>query len=114
MTIVLILAIYDRQLLKKEPKLSVYKLTINGAIVCFIAEIFFQLTKEFVVIESTFKERVVDFGIGVIGITCFGAALSFFTAFQIKTKRTGRLMLFILVFLSILYLLKMVISRTSA
>ena len=82
------------------------KLTLAGTLVCLIAEFIFQLIKLLVNNDETFKDRIIDFSIGVIGITFFAAEISFFISFQIKTKRTGLLLLFIVAFLGVVVLLR--------
>lgn len=92
----------QKKALKSLPEISISKLSFLGSTVCFLSEIVFQSIRQTSISANTFNERLYYFALGVIGITLFGIVLSFFVAFQLKTKKTDLLILFIIVFLFIL------------
>jgi len=89
------LILSQKELLKKTPTLSVVNLTLLGTTICFINEVIFHFILSF----TDEVSRLFYFVEGVTTTTTLCAVLSFFVAFQLKTKRTGKLVLFIAVFL---------------
>ena len=94
---VLILALKSH--LKSHPDTSIFRLTIIGAIICFLPETIFQIVKQFFLLSETLNRRILIFLVGSMGVSLFTAVISFLVAFQLKTKKTGRLILFILGFI---------------
>jgi hypothetical protein len=62
--------------------------------------------------SETLTEKIIQFSVGVIGITSFAAVFSFFIAFQIKTKRTGLLLIFIATFLAFVVFIRTLLPPT--
>ena len=110
--LLMVLVTFIKRTNRQETSTSIVKLTLAGTLVCFIAEFIFQCIKLLVTNEEPIKARLVDFSIGIIGTTLFAAAISFFISFQIKTKRTGTLLLFIIAFLGFVVLLKTLLPPT--
>lgn len=99
-----ILILAQKEFLAKIATLNVAKLTLLGAVICFINEVVFQLILSF----TEVSDKLYYFIKGTIMTTVLWTALSFFVAFQLKTKRTGRLILFILIFAAIFKVLTMI------
>jgi len=93
--ILTVLILSQKELLKKTPALSVVNLTLLGTTICFINEVIFHFILSF----TYDTNKLYHFLEGVVSMTTLCAVLSFFVAFQLKTKRTGKLVLFIAVFL---------------
>lgn len=100
------LIIFIKKLHRQNSSLSVFRMTLLGSIVCLIAEFIFQLIKLATNNYDALKDRVIESGAGVISITFFGAILSFFVAYQIRTRRTRILLLFIILFIAIFLFVK--------
>lgn len=92
-----ILIMAQKEFLVKNPVLNIANLTFLGATMCFVSEVIFQ----FIISFMGTSNKLYYFIRGTITMTIFWTILSFFVAFQLKTKRTGRLVLFICVFLAI-------------
>src|SRR5580692_4748566 len=89
--ILTVLIFSGKELLRRESTLGIVNLTLIGTAICFLNEVVFQFILSF----TLTADRLSLFIEGVITTTIFCAFLSFFVAFQLKTKRTGRLVLFI-------------------
>ena len=89
------LIISQKKIFKTDPNISVFKLTFTGALISFISEVFFQFIRSFTLLE----DKVVLFLRGVFAVTIFCTVISFLIAYQLKTKRTGRLILFLALFI---------------
>ena len=98
-----ILIISQKEALEKDSALRIVNLVCIGTAICFIMEVFFQLVQSF----TNDVNKLHYFISGVVSTTIFGAILSFFVAFQLKTKRTGRLVLFIFILLVLFKILIM-------
>jgi hypothetical protein len=99
-----ILIIAQKEILEKNPTFKVVALTLLGALVCFIREVIFQF-----ILSSTEKsDQLFLFVKRTTMMTAFDIILSFFVAFQLKTKRTGRLVLIIFIFIFAFKLLTIV------
>lgn len=85
----------QKKILKLQPNITIINLTFGGTIICFFSEIIFQLVRQPTLTANTLNEYIYYFLLGVIGISFFGAVLSFLTAFQLKTKKTQQLILMI-------------------
>jgi len=86
-----ILILAQKEFLAKNTMLNVVNLTLLGAAICFINEAIFQLILSFTEVSNKLYYIIK----GTITTTILWTVLSFFVAFQLKTKRTGRLVLFI-------------------
>ena len=96
-----ILIFFLTELIKIKQHLSVTYLTLYGAAICFLSEILFQGYQWHLFPEDgllTYLKRVII-------LTVYLAIVSFFIAFQLKTKRTGRLISFIVAFMLLLKLI---------
>jgi len=92
--ILTILILSEKELLKKNAALSIFNLTLIGTTICFINELIFH----FILSLTEPSDKLRYFIDGVTSTTIFCAFLSFFVAFQLKTKRTERLVFFIFLF----------------
>jgi len=99
-----ILIIAQKECLEKKATLSIVNLTLFGVIIGFLVELIFQFILSFTEVSDKF----LFFVKGTITMTVFFTVLSFFVAFQLKTKRTGRLILFICLFLALFKVITMV------
>jgi hypothetical protein len=90
-SILAVLIICEKKAVKIDASISFIKLMLTGALVVILAELAFQILMTFVLTDYTTGE----FLLGMIGIGIYGAILSGLIAFQLKTKRTGLLILFI-------------------
>jgi hypothetical protein len=87
-----ILILSQKEALRKVPALSMVKLVFIGTAICFFREVLFQI-----VLSFTFKsDKFYHFVTALVASTILCAVLSFFVAFQLKTKKTGLLVLFII------------------
>ncbi|MBB6131267.1 hypothetical protein [Mucilaginibacter lappiensis] len=84
-----VLIIAQKSLIKVQQDISIILLMLYSTCIFFIAECLFHGVMLIMIIDYTLHE----FLSGIIAITLFNAALSFFVAFQLKTKRTGQLIL---------------------
>ena len=107
-----ILIIFIKKLVRQNSSFTIFTLTLAGAIICFISEFVFQLIKFLTQNTDTLKDRFVDFCTGVIGITFFGAVLSFLVSYQIKTRETGMLFLFIILSMAFIVFLRTLMPPT--
>jgi hypothetical protein len=92
--ILTILILSQKEVLKKIKYLTVFNLTLIGASICFINELIFQFILSF----TETSDKIYYFLKGVTLTTLLCAIFSFFVAYQLKTKRTSRLILFIILF----------------
>jgi hypothetical protein len=97
-----ILILAQRQILKKKNDLSIIKLALHGAIICFVAEFFFQIIRwPTITADSTYERAYYCFR-GILIVPAFSAVYSLLIAVQLKTGR-ARLVIWIIVafFLSV-------------
>ncbi len=95
---VALLIFAQKGILKLDSSTGIIRLTLVGAAIILIAETGFQIIRVF----SFDDNKVYHFLSGVIATVAFFSIISLFVAFQLKTKRTGLLILFIIVFLFVL------------
>lgn len=100
-TTVIILIIALKKILKEEPGTNIFKLTVLGSVICFIAEVIFQSIQ----LSTIHSDKLYTFLHGVVGVTIFDIIISFFVAFQTKTGKTGQLLVFIVIFVAVLKVL---------
>jgi hypothetical protein len=100
--ILTVLIATQKKILKLNPSTSILKLTLISSLICFISEAIFQLLRQFIIYADNISDRIYYFALGTIGMTIFAAIFSFFVAFQIKTKKTGQLILMIIAFIFII------------
>ena len=103
LTVIILLRWQFKEFLLLKPSLSIWNLTIIGTLTVFIAEVFFQSLRQFHLNADTLKERIYYFILGTSGVSLFSAVIAFLIAFQLKTKRTNILLLFIFLILGGLY-----------
>ena len=92
-----ILIIALKGFLKKKPCLSLLKLMLIGTAIGFLNELAFQFFLSF----TDANDKLYYYVKGVVNMSLIYTFLSFFIAFQLKTKRTDRL-IFIIFALGIL------------
>ena len=112
--LVTILIMAQKKLLKLHPKATITKLTLLGILICFSSEVIFQTLRQTTLNTETFKDRIFYFFLGVVSITIFGTVISFLTAFQLKTKKTGQLIIMIIGFLVFINLINRFFPTLSA
>jgi hypothetical protein len=95
-----------KKILKLQPETTIIKLTFLGAIICFFSGLVFQTVRQPTLNADTFNERIFYFLLGTLGTTIFGTAVSFLTAFQLKKRKTGQLIILIIGLLLIMNLIK--------
>ncbi|MXV14324.1 hypothetical protein [Hufsiella ginkgonis] len=96
----------QKRVLRADPGTSIIRLIILGVLVSLLAEASFQIIRQFTFQDYSLSERARYFFTGVISITLLMAVYSFFSAYQLKTRRTARLFLFIGIFLAIIAVIK--------
>jgi len=106
LTLVAVISLLCKTLLKLDSIMSVLKLTLLGALVCFNAELVFQLIRQGTADNVSIGEKVTGFFRGLFVDVSLCITICFLTAFQIKTKKTGLLMLFIVLLLLLINLLR--------
>jgi hypothetical protein len=109
-----ILILAQKKLLKSQPVTTITKLTLLGLLICFSSEVIFQTLRQTTLNTETFKDRIFYFFLGVVSITIFGTVISFLTAFQLKTKKTGQLIIMIIGFLVFINLINRFFPTLSA
>jgi hypothetical protein len=95
-----------RRFLRANPNATIFKLTLIGTTICFLAEAIFQAIRQPFLNAEGVNEHLHYFLLGVIAITIFGAAFSFLIAFQLKTKKTGKLVGMIIGFVILVNIVK--------
>lgn len=91
----------EKELLRNNAKLNIVTLTLIGTAICFTTEVIFQA-----ILSSTdLSNKLYHYVKGVTSTTMLCVFFPFFIAFQLKTKRTGLLLLFIVIFLILFKLL---------
>ncbi len=93
-----LLIVAQKDILKFNFSTSITKLTFVGTAIVLIAEAAFQIIRVF----SFSENRIYHFLSGVFASVIFFSIISFLIAFQLKTKRTGMLILFTIIFLFVL------------
>jgi hypothetical protein len=95
-----ILVLAQKEILRAYPQLNIAKLTSSGAAICFLSELFFHLFLGFIATSDRFYHFISE----VTSMTIFCGIISFFVAFQLKTKRTKRFILFVSLFFLAFYI----------
>ncbi|MHB1277448.1 MAG: hypothetical protein ACYC1Q_03555 [Bacteroidia bacterium] len=94
-----ILIFSQKEFLKKQPELTIFRLTLLGTLICFSSEIVFQLARQLTFVGYHPTERIMYFARGVFWVSLFAGALSFLVAFQLKKKEKSKLVLMIIGFI---------------
>ena len=84
-----VIIVFQKKLLKKYMEKTIFQLTMLSSLVCLISETIFQLIRQPTLDSNFWGDRIDNFVLATIGITIFGAIISFLIAFQIKTKKNG-------------------------
>lgn len=92
-----IFLVAQKEVLRAASATSISRLVFICAIIGLIAETFFQIVR----IISFSDNRIYYYLTGVLGSALMFAVLAFFIAFQLKTHRTGMLVILIISFLLI-------------
>ena len=93
-----VLILSQKQILIIDPNTSVYKLTFTGTAIAFLSETVCQTIKQLIYIESI-VQHINEFLHTIIGLSMYVTFISFLVAFQLKTKKTRVLIVFIVVFI---------------
>lgn len=107
-TILTVLIFAQKELLRKNATLGIIELTLLGTAICFIREFIFQIILSF----TETSDKLYHFIVALTSITIICAFLSFFVAFQLKTRHTKRLLLFIVLSLILFKLLMITFPKT--
>ena len=91
----LILRFSLKEIINAFPEFKILKLTLLGLLICSIATIVFQIILSF----TNEVDKLYYFLRGVAVNVIFGGVFAFFVAFQLKTKRTNQLIMFIVGFM---------------
>jgi len=91
----------EKDYLKINANTTILELTYLGTIICFRAEVVFQLIRQPFLNAVTFSDHLYYYAIGVFIVTILCSLFSFLIAFQLKTKRT-LILVFMIFSLSIL------------
>ena len=95
LSIIAILILVQKSILKKQVSFSFFKLLLTGIIVVYLAELLFQFLIIFIPPGNSLHYILSN----LIRTAIFGGILSLLIAFQLKTKRTKLLLLFIGIFI---------------
>ncbi|WP_184549560.1 hypothetical protein [Mucilaginibacter sp. FT3.2] len=93
---------FTRELIRLRPDFTVGYLTLYGVAVCLITEVLFQGYMWHLFPEDTFY----TFTMTIIRLSVVISLLSFFTAFQLKTRNTSKLIYFIVILIIVVNVLK--------
>jgi hypothetical protein len=93
--ILTILIIAEKRVLKINHDLNILQLTLFGTAICFFAELIFQALRQPFLKADNFSEHLYFYMMGTVGTSVFALAIAFLVAFQLKTKKTGQLLLLI-------------------
>jgi hypothetical protein len=104
------LILAQKESLKENQTLTITGLTLVGTVIAFISQVIFQ----FIISFTNEYDKLYYFIKGTISITILYAVFSFFVAFQLKTKRTGMLIFYILIFFVVFKILTLLIPSTLA
>ncbi|RPD39496.1 hypothetical protein EG028_20475 [Chitinophaga barathri] len=97
--IITILIFFQKGLLKAKPERGILTLTLLGTYVYFIADVIFKVFMISIVMSAeTTGEDIYFYLYNSIVMILFATILSFFVAFQLKTKRTLLLSVLIVAF----------------
>lgn len=103
---VTILVFGQKEFLRAKPDIDIFKLTLLGTLICFTEAVFFHAANQIPLMGEPFSTRMEFFLRNLLIITTFAAFLSFFVAFQLKTKKTNLLILMIIGFILLINLLQ--------
>lgn len=97
-----IIILAQKEVLRSQPDVGIKKLMFISSLIVAIAEISFQPIR-----ASTFEDnKFHEFLYGFAGSTVISIILSFFAAYQLKTKKSGLLILFFLILTVVFSVLK--------
>jgi hypothetical protein len=103
---ILILILMIKRIISEKPAFTIVELTLSGALAGLITEFVMQYIRSF----EDENDRLYHFLYGLIGMTFRDLILAFLVAFQLKTRRTGQLLLLIVVCSGIYVLLSMLLK----
>lgn len=92
----------QKDLLRINPDTGIAHLTVLGIAICFISELMLQAIRQFTLTDN----RLYYFIYSTLTVTALTSIISFFVAFQLKTKKTFILIIMVFVFAIIWALLK--------
>lgn len=88
--------IISKTLYKKQKINSYLNIILTTVFIVTISELIFQIIRQFTMESDSFWTRIITICRATLSIGIFGAIVSFLTLFQIKTKKTGYLILLII------------------
>jgi hypothetical protein len=99
--IVLIFA--QKRILKLNSEITIFKLTMAGLLIQIISELLLQICRQCIFTQTDWYMRIdiiyrwlYYLVLSILWTIISGTVFSFLVAFQLKTKKTGQLILFIL------------------
>ncbi len=93
---VAVLILFQKEILKVNPGITLLQLTLTGILISFIAIVCFQLLMQFNFDINLLKARARFFSMGTAVMTFYATLLSLCVGFQLKKKNVGQLLLVIL------------------
>nr|WP_067055514.1 hypothetical protein [Mucilaginibacter sp. L294] len=90
--LITIFIVFQKKLLALQPAITILKLVVLSTLIGCICEIFIQALR-----SNLDKDGVWLFAKGVILVSLADAFIAFFIAYQLKTRKTGMLLLFIFI-----------------
>ena len=103
---IVVLTFYLRQSTRFDNSISIWKLTWLGTTVVSAAELLFQFSKTLLDNGTLINGTVGNFLRRMIILILLGATLSFFIAFQLKTRRTFILLIMVFTFMAMVYFIR--------
>lgn len=100
------LILLQKGLLRTDPELTISNLTLLSLVMCFISETLFQSFRILYQNIGTSTDKLYYITTSSVYTTLFGTALGFLIAFQLKTKKTRQLVVFIVLFILIVNLIQ--------
>jgi len=100
-----VLIFFNKAIISTNPFLPIWKQVLWSGLICFIAELIFQLYYLLLPEISISKNTYQSFIFRTLTMSIYTLILSFFVVFQMKTKRTSLTILFIIGFIYLYYFL---------
>ncbi len=95
----------QKRILELDSTKTIVQLVLYSTLICFIAELFFQIIRFPTIDGITFSERIFFCIKGIISIPLMCMFISFFVALQLKTKKIKFLIFAVFIFLLLFWLL---------
>jgi predicted Co/Zn/Cd cation transporter (cation efflux family) len=100
----------EKKILKRKPQITLLALTLAGVVIITSCEFVYQLVRLLTFDLETLSDYFYQFSKSFLGSSFFGSAIAFLIAFQLKTKKTGVLILFIVGFILLVKLFTIIFN----